>query len=154
MVYQPRPKEELDRIAALVRSAIGFDAKRGDQLEVVNLRFADTPPLPVGEPAGWMGYFQFTKDDIMRAAEMGVMALLGLIVLLMVVRPLVRRIVTPEVPAAAGQAAAAAGGRRGRRARPRRQSRSPAAASPTPAAPTSPSSAATNPSPSPTAPRP
>ena len=41
--YQPREKEELDRIAALVRTAIGFDQKRGDQVEVVNLRFAETP---------------------------------------------------------------------------------------------------------------
>jgi flagellar M-ring protein FliF len=104
MVYQPRAKEEIDRIAALVRSAIGFDAKRGDQIEVVNLRFADNAPISLGEQLGWMKYFQFTKDDIMGAAEKGVMALLGLIVLLMVVRPLVRRIITPEHP---GKAAAA-----------------------------------------------
>ena len=43
VIYQPRDKEEIDRIAALVRSAIGFDQKRGDQVEVVNLRFAETP---------------------------------------------------------------------------------------------------------------
>jgi flagellar M-ring protein FliF len=102
--YQPRSKEEIDRIAALVRTAIGFDAKRGDQLEVVNLRFAE-PQAPVAsEPTGWMSYVQFTKDDILQAAQMGVMALLGLLVLLLVVRPLVRRIVTPE---AAQQAARA-----------------------------------------------
>jgi len=95
-VYQPRNKDELDRIAALVRTAIGFDQKRGDQVEVVNLRFADTPAVPVGEPASWMSYFQFTKDDIVYGAELGVMMLLGLIVLLTVVRPLVRRIITPE----------------------------------------------------------
>jgi flagellar M-ring protein FliF len=96
VAYQPRSKEEIDRIAALVRSAIGFDAKRGDQVEVVNLRFAETPAMPIEEPAGWMSYLQFTKDDIMRFAEQGVMVVLGLIVLLLVVRPLVRRIVTPE----------------------------------------------------------
>ena len=107
MVYAPRPKEEIDRIAALVRSAIGFDAKRGDQVEVVNLRFAETAPVSVGEPAGWMSYLQFSKDDIMGAAEKGVMALLGLIVLITVVRPLVRRIVTPE--GAEGLAAGVAG---------------------------------------------
>ena len=45
IVYQPRTKEEIDRIAALVRTAIGFDQKRGDQVEVVNLRFAETPPI-------------------------------------------------------------------------------------------------------------
>jgi flagellar M-ring protein FliF len=96
VAYQPRPKEELDRIAALVRSAIGFDAKRGDQVEVVNLRFAEATPSPINEATGWMSYLQFTKDDIMGAAEKGVMALLGLIVLFMVVRPLVRRVITPE----------------------------------------------------------
>jgi flagellar M-ring protein FliF len=104
MAYQPRAKEEIDRIAALVRSAVGFDAKRGDQVEVVNLRFADTIPVAIGEPANWMTYLTFTKEDIMRGAELGVMGLLGLIVLLMVVRPLVRRIVTPE---GAGKANAA-----------------------------------------------
>ena len=40
--YQPRSKEELDQIATLVRSAIGFNQKRGDQVEIVNLRFAET----------------------------------------------------------------------------------------------------------------
>src|SRR4029077_13613095 len=38
----------------------------------------------------------FTKDDIMRAIEMVVMGLLGFVVLFMVVRPLVRRIITPD----------------------------------------------------------
>ena len=94
--YQPRAKEELDRIAALVRSAIGFDQKRGDQVEVINLRFADTTPVSIGEPTGWMSLLQFTKDDIMRGAEVGVMALLSLVILFMVVRPLVRRVITPE----------------------------------------------------------
>ena len=120
LAYQPRAKEEIDRIAALVRSAIGFDAKRGDQVEVVNLRFAETTPSPINEPTGWMSYLQFTKDDIMRGAELSVMAVLGLVVMFMVVRPLVRRIITPEgmqpgqVMAAGGAAAsgetAAAGG--------------------------------------------
>ena len=109
MVYQPRPKEEIDRIAALVRSAIGFDSKRGDQVEVVNLRFAETSPIPINEPTGWMSYLQFSKDDIMRWAELGVMSLLGLIVLFTVVRPLVRRIVTPEGMQAAGALGAVAG---------------------------------------------
>ncbi len=40
---------------------------------------------------------QFTKDDVMCVIELGVMMLLGLIVLLMVVRPLVKRILASEV---------------------------------------------------------
>jgi len=108
VTYQPRSKEEIDRIATLVRSAIGFDAKRGDQVEVVNLRFAQPTPTPISEPTGWMSYLQFTKDDIMRFAEQGVMIVLGLVVLLFVVRPLVRRVIAPEgVVVAAGPAAAA-----------------------------------------------
>jgi flagellar M-ring protein FliF len=107
VTYTPRSKEELDRIAALVRSAIGFDQKRGDQVEVVNLRFAETPQVPAGEAGGWMSSFQLTKDDIMSGAEMAVMAILGFIVLFTVVRPLVRRIVTPE--GAEGQPTAAIG---------------------------------------------
>ena len=62
---------------------------------------ADTPTTttstsssaaPITEPTGWLSAFQFTKDDIMRAIEMAVMGVLGFVVLLLVVRPLVRRI--------------------------------------------------------------
>jgi flagellar M-ring protein FliF len=99
-VYQPRTKEELDRIAALVRSAIGFDQKRGDQIEVVNLRFAEVPSATIQEPTGFLSFLQLTKEDLMRAIELAVMGLLGLVVILFVVRPLVRRILTPEIPPA------------------------------------------------------
>jgi flagellar M-ring protein FliF len=97
MVYQERSKEQLDRIAALVRSAIGFDQKRGDQVEVVNLKFAEGPlVVPVGEPTGLFTLLQFTKDDVMYVIELGVMMLLGLVVLFMVIRPLVKRILASE----------------------------------------------------------
>ncbi len=99
--YQPRSKEDLDQIATLVRSAIGFSQKRGDQVDVVNLRFAETPTMTINEPTGWLDAMHFTKDDIMRAIEMVVMGILSLVVLLFVVRPLVRRVVTPEEPKAA-----------------------------------------------------
>jgi flagellar M-ring protein FliF len=94
--YEPRGKEEIDRIAALVRSAIGFDQKRGDQVEVVNLRLAEAPSaIPAGEPAGLLSFLQFTKDDLMRGIEIAVMMILALLVLLLVVRPAVRRILGP-----------------------------------------------------------
>jgi len=97
MVYQERSKEQLDRIAALVRSAIGFDQKRGDQVEVVNLKFAEAPVVPlVAEPSGLLGMLQFTKDDVMYVIELGVMMLLSLVVLFMVIRPLVKRILASE----------------------------------------------------------
>jgi flagellar M-ring protein FliF len=97
LVYQDRSKEQLDRIAALVRSAIGFDQKRGDQIEVVNLRFAEAPAVaPIEQPVGLLGMLQFTKDDVMYVIELGVMMLLGIVVMLMVVRPLVKRIIADE----------------------------------------------------------
>lgn len=37
--FHPRSQEELDRIAALVRSAVGFDAKRGDKVTVETMHF-------------------------------------------------------------------------------------------------------------------
>jgi flagellar M-ring protein FliF len=117
VVYQPRSKEEIEQIAALVRSAIGFDQKRGDQVEVVNLRFAQPAAQPIEEPRGFFSALHFTKDDIMQAIEMLVMGLLGLAVLMMVVRPLVRRILAPAgaelpalPPAVAGAVAADAAG--------------------------------------------
>jgi flagellar M-ring protein FliF len=98
MVYQERGKEQLDRIATLVRSAIGFDQKRGDQVEVVNLKFAEVPAVtPIAEPTGLIGMLQFTKDDVMYVIELGVMMLLGLMVLFVVIRPLVKRILASEV---------------------------------------------------------
>lgn len=110
MTYAPRAKEDLERITALVRSAIGFNEKRGDMIEVVNLRFAE--PTVIAQTAGDTGFLsllRFTTDDIMRSIEIGVMLILGLLVLLFVVRPLVRRVITPDESAAGAIAATPAG---------------------------------------------
>src|SRR3954452_11899783 len=102
LAYQDRTKEQLDRIATLGRAASGFDQKRGDQVEVVNLRFADAPSTtPIAEPSGLLGMLQFTKDDVMYFVELGVMMLLGLVVLFLVIRPLVKRILASDEVAAA-----------------------------------------------------
>jgi flagellar M-ring protein FliF len=97
VTYAPRSKEELEQITALVRSAIGFSEKRGDMIEVVNLRFAEPAVVPQAvADTGFLSMLRFTTDDIMRSVEIGVMLILGLLVLLFVVRPLVRRVVTPD----------------------------------------------------------
>jgi flagellar M-ring protein FliF len=97
MTDQPRSKEEIDRITALVKSAIGFEQKRGDQVEVVNLRFADSPVVQVAEEQGGMfSSLRFTTDDIFQGVQILVIVVLSGLVLLFVIRPLVRRIITPD----------------------------------------------------------
>ncbi len=97
--YTPRPKAQIDQITALVRSAIGFDKDRGDQVQVVNLRFAEAqgPALADGAQQGWLdSIMSMSKADIFTIAELTVIGFMSLLVLLLVVRPLVRRILTPE----------------------------------------------------------
>jgi len=95
--YQPRPQEELDRIAALVRSSIGFDAKRGDQIEVVNLRFAESPQATEAAASeGLVAQLMPTRYDLMRYVELLVLLVLTLVVLLVVVRPMVRTVLAQQ----------------------------------------------------------
>lgn len=103
-VYAPRSQEELDQITALVRTAMGFDQSRGDQLEVVNMQFAERPGLEVGTEAPSL--FEFNRSDLMRFAEMAVTLLIALALVLFVMRPLVKKVLAPEAqPLALPQAA-------------------------------------------------
>jgi flagellar M-ring protein FliF len=96
--YQPRSPEELERIGQLVRTAVGFDRQRGDQVEVVNLRFAEGPQAPTDltEQTLMQQLLSFSKEDIVRFAEMAVIALLILMVLMVVVRPLLKQVLAPD----------------------------------------------------------
>src|SRR3546814_1385338 len=38
--YEPRSPEEMEKLATLARSAIGYDEARGDKVEIVNMQFA------------------------------------------------------------------------------------------------------------------
>jgi flagellar M-ring protein FliF len=81
-VYTPRSQQELDQIATLVKSAIGFDAKRGDVVQVVNMQFAAPADAGVEE-------FQFMG---LGKVELLVLSLIAVLVLLLVVRPLLSRL--------------------------------------------------------------
>lgn len=91
-VYQPRNSEELERIATLVRSAIGFDRNRGDQVEVINLRFAEGMAITEAKvPTFVEQMLALTKEDALRMVELAVFGVLTLLVTLLVVRPLLRQ---------------------------------------------------------------
>ena len=98
IAYQPRPPEELERIAQLVRTAIGFDEARGDKVEVINLRFAEAPPAiaELQEQSLMQQLMSFTKEDLLRIAELTVIAMLTLMVLMVVVRPLVKQMLAAD----------------------------------------------------------
>lgn len=93
-VYTPRSEQELEKIQALVRSAIGFDEARGDQIEVVNLQFAQVSETELGLPVetSESGFMGFGRADIMRLAELAVIGVLGLIAMFFVLRPLIARL--------------------------------------------------------------
>ncbi len=86
--YSPRSAEEMAHIQDLVRSAMGFDKDRGDQLSVVNVRFdhaADT-----GEGVSAASPFNFDKNDIMRVAELFVMLVVAGLLIFFVARPMMK----------------------------------------------------------------
>ncbi|MCF4165909.1 flagellar M-ring protein FliF [Zavarzinia compransoris] len=110
--YQPRSQQELDQLEALVKSAMGFDDQRGDQVRVVNLPFVDATIADTGLP-GEEGFLGLTKSDFFRIGEIAVLGLVALLLTLFVVRPLVARMLAPLEgggPALAGAGAMGGGG--------------------------------------------
>lgn len=101
--YVPRSPQELQRIETLVKSAIGFDANRGDQVDVVNIRFEPPPavePVDAAAPAA-----SLTTADAMRIGEIGALALIALALIVFVLRPLFAA--PAKLPAPSGAAAPA-----------------------------------------------
>jgi len=84
---EARSEEEMELLANLVRGAIGYDADRGDQIEVINMEFRDF--IEEDEPLNL--FFGLGKNDLLRVAEMLVLGIVALLVILLVVRPLISR---------------------------------------------------------------
>ena len=92
--------KELDRLNQLVRGAVGFNDERGDVVTVVATRFE--PPV---DPNAVPWY----KDEALASlANSGVVAVLFLLFLMAVVRPMIKKLIKPEVDPAAFAAAAMA----------------------------------------------
>lgn len=88
--YAPRSEDELKQIDALVRTAIGYDEKRGDQVQIANLRFTEMQ-LPE-EEMGETPFLGIEPKDWMRFAETSVIGLIALLTALFVFRPLITRL--------------------------------------------------------------
>lgn len=86
--YTPRKKEELDQLTTLMKTAMGFNADRGDVIEVINMPFAVPDAIP--EPS--------TTDKLLAQISLGQIlnvalpGLIGLLVFLLFVKPYVMRI--------------------------------------------------------------
>jgi flagellar M-ring protein FliF len=94
--YTPRSADEIAQILTLVRSAVGYSAERGDSVEVVNMQFAERPELAVPGTDASGGLLDFTRDDLMNGAEMAVTLLIALALVFFVMRPLLKKVMTPE----------------------------------------------------------
>ena len=96
LTYTPRTADEIAQILTLVRSAVGYSAERGDSVEVVNMQFAERPDLSVPGTDANAGLLDFTRDDLMNGAEMAVTLLIALALVFFVMRPLLKKVLTPE----------------------------------------------------------
>ena len=100
--YTPRTPEQLQQYERIVRSALGIDAARGDNIEIINLRFAGAPVIA---EEGGLGseLFGFDPSQLQRLVEIVVLAVVGVLIILLVVRPLIAKVleVTPQAMARA-----------------------------------------------------
>lgn len=86
--YVARTEAEMQQIEVLVKTAIGFE-DGVDSVEVVNMPFADPIDLDDG---GAETFFGLTGPDIQRIIEVIVLGGVGLLIALLVIRPLVSKI--------------------------------------------------------------
>ncbi|MEL0020201.1 MAG: flagellar basal-body MS-ring/collar protein FliF [Rickettsiales bacterium] len=100
--YTPRTPEQLQQYERIVRSALGIDDARGDNIEIINLRFAGAPVIA---DEGGLGseLFGFDPSQLQRLVEIVVLAVVGVLIILLVVRPLIAKVleVTPQAMARA-----------------------------------------------------
>jgi len=100
LTYQPRDDKELEQISALVRTAIGYDANRGDQVEVISMAFAGhDEPEPDGSENKLFG---MDRDFVEKIASNLGLSVVAILFLLLVLRPLVSRAVESMAAGPAG----------------------------------------------------
>jgi len=81
--WTDKAKGELE---AMIKSAVGFNEKRGDSVTLSVFPFTQGELAPAEELAWW------EKDSVLALIKLGVGALISLLLLLLVVRPVVRNL--------------------------------------------------------------
>jgi flagellar M-ring protein FliF len=100
--YKPRSGDEMTKITALVKSAMGFDQARGDLVQVTNMQFArsdETSAPGTSAPKPLLGLDAAYWFKIIEAAILCVTALL---IGLFVARPLIARTFAAQAAAGTG----------------------------------------------------
>lgn len=90
-IFTPRSAEELQRIEQLVKNAVGFDAARGDSVQVSSISFGEPELVPVP------GLADIILSYARQFGEPILIFLLALLFLLLVVRPAVLAMIRPRV---------------------------------------------------------
>lgn len=85
-VYAPRSADELKQIERLVQSAIGYDSTRGDDVQVINMQFAQAGTDLFEESS-----FEWLKKDLNSIIQTMVLGGVAILAILLVIRPLVAR---------------------------------------------------------------
>jgi flagellar M-ring protein FliF len=98
----PLPPEQLDRLTALVRDAVGFDATRGDTVNVVNSSFLGTPVVDEGELES-IPFWERAWAQTLAKVLAGLLVLL--IIVFKVLKPLTKGLLTAARPPVLRQAA-------------------------------------------------
>lgn len=86
---EPRSEAELENIRRLLQGGLGFNLTRGDTIEVVSVPFAQLPDLDDAEPAIW------DQPWFWRAFRLAMGALVIIVLILAVVRPMLSRLMNP-----------------------------------------------------------
>nr|WP_249199647.1 flagellar basal-body MS-ring/collar protein FliF [Gluconobacter sp. Dm-62] len=86
--WQARNQEELSRLTALTKSAVGFDPARGDVVTVMSMKFTDMETEM--RPSAPVWYKFLSRSNQMEAVRFGLFVLCLAMVLFFVVRPLLR----------------------------------------------------------------
>lgn len=85
--WTPRDDAELESLRELVASTIAFDAARGDSITIKSMAFE--PPPAAAEPVA-PGFLDRFPLDLTALAQLGVLAVVSLVLGLFVLRPLLR----------------------------------------------------------------